>query len=143
MAEPAVLIVGAGLAGLCCGRRFAQCGVPFTILEASDDIGGRMRTDLVDGFRLDPGFPVFPTAYPEAKRVLDYGPLQLRKFYPGALVRKGGRFHRLADPLRRPWSALSTLFAPVGTIRDKVRTVLLSERIITRSIDFNINRPEG
>src|SRR5262245_35215624 len=95
MTEPDVLIAGAGLAGLCCGRRLAQCRVSFQILEAADGVGGRMRTDTVDGFRLDRGFHVLLTGYPEAQRVLDFPELKLHKFYPGALVRKGGRFHRV------------------------------------------------
>jgi phytoene dehydrogenase-like protein len=143
MAEPEVLIVGAGLSGLCCGRRLAQCEVPFLVLEASDGVGGRMRTDRVDGFLLDRGFHVFLTAYPEPRRVLDCEPLGLRPFYPGALVWKGGRFRRLANPLRRPLAGVRSLFAPVGTLRDRLRTALLSERIVTRSIDFNTQRPES
>ena len=39
-AEPEVLIVGAGLAGLACGKRLAECGVPFQILEAGEAVGG-------------------------------------------------------------------------------------------------------
>jgi phytoene dehydrogenase-like protein len=66
-----VLIVGAGLAGLCCARRVQQAGLSFLVLEASDGVGGRIRTDRIDGFQLDRGFQVFLTAYPEAKRLLD------------------------------------------------------------------------
>jgi len=91
---PEVLIVGAGLAGLCYARRLGELGIPYQILEASDDVGGRVRTDRVDGFLLDRGVQVLLTAYPEARRVLDYTSLDLRPFYPGALVRFNGRFHR-------------------------------------------------
>ena len=61
-----VLIVGAGLAGLCCARRVQQAGLRFLVLEASDGVGGRIRTDRIDGFQLDRCFQVFLTAYPEA-----------------------------------------------------------------------------
>ena len=94
-----VLIIGAGLAGLCCARTLHQAGVPFAILEASDGVGGRVRTDRVEGFLLDRGFQVLQTAYPEARRVLDYPNLDLKPFYPGALVYHGGRLHRVGDPL--------------------------------------------
>src|SRR5687768_15038283 len=67
-----VLIVGAGLAGLSCARRLREVGVSFQVLEAADAVGGRVRTDVVDGFRLDRGFQVLLTAYPEARRMLDY-----------------------------------------------------------------------
>jgi phytoene dehydrogenase-like protein len=82
-----VLIIGGGLAGLCCALRLHQSGLSFQVLEASDGIGGRVRTDKVEGFLLDRGFQVLLTAYPEARRVLDYDGLNLRPFYPGALIR--------------------------------------------------------
>ena len=81
-----VVIVGAGLSGLCCARRLHELGICFLLLEASDGVGGRIRTDVVNGFRLDRGFQVFLTSYPEAKRILDYDALRLTPFLPGALV---------------------------------------------------------
>jgi phytoene dehydrogenase-like protein len=119
--SPDVVIVGGGLAGLACARRLMQCGVSFALLEASDGVGGRVRTDVVDGFRLDRGFQLFLPAYPEAARVLDYGALDLRPFVPGALVRVGGKFHRVADPRVEPFTGLRSAFNPVGTFRDKLR----------------------
>jgi len=94
-ADPDVLILGASLAGLCCGRRLAQCGVAFRILEASDGVGGRVRSDVVHGFTLDRGFQVFRPSDPEARRVLDYGPLDLKPFARGAILRTRGTFHRI------------------------------------------------
>ena len=72
-----------GIAGLSCGDRLRKAGVPFTILEASDGIGGRVRTDSVDGFLLDRGFQIFLTSYPEAQAALEYDELDLRPFYAG------------------------------------------------------------
>ena len=68
MPEADVLVVGAGLAGLACARRLAGAGLEVRVVEASDGVGGRMRTDVVDGFRLDRGFQVLNTGYPEARR---------------------------------------------------------------------------
>jgi phytoene dehydrogenase-like protein len=79
--QPRIVIVGAGLAGLACARVLAAAGRPFRILEASNAVGGRVRTDVVDGFLLDRGFQVFLPAYPEARRVLDYEALDLRPIY--------------------------------------------------------------
>src|SRR5438270_7408292 len=122
MMPPAdVMIVGAGLAGLACARRLREIGISVLILEATDGIGGRVRTDTLDGFRLDRGFQVLLTAYPEAQRTLDSGPLDLRPFYPGALIRYRGKFHRLADPRKRPLAGLAGLATPVGTFADKFR----------------------
>ena len=79
-----VVVVGAGLAGLACAIRLQQEGLEVSVLEASDGVGGRVRTDLVEGFRLDRGFQVLLTAYPETRRMLDAAALDLRTFLPGA-----------------------------------------------------------
>jgi phytoene dehydrogenase-like protein len=126
-----VAVVGAGLAGLACARALAARGVECVVFEAADAVGGRVRTDAVEGFQVDRGFQVLLTAYPEARAVLDYEALDLRAFEPGALVWHGGRLHRLGDPLRRPLTALPTLRADVGTLADKLR-VLRLRRTVTR-----------
>src|SRR5258708_8628012 len=106
---PDVLIIGAGLAGLACARHLADVGVSFQIIEASDGIGGRVRTDEFEGFLLDRGFQVLLTAYPEAQRTLDYHALDLKKFTPGAFSWFAGRMNRLVDTWRTP-GGLSTAF---------------------------------
>jgi phytoene dehydrogenase-like protein len=120
-----VVVIGAGMAGLCCARRLARGGVAPLVLEASDDVGGRVRTDRLDGFLLDRGFQVLLTAYPEAQAVLDYDALDLKPFVPGALVRTNGRFERVVDAWRRPGQLWSTLRARVGTLGDKFRMARL------------------
>lgn len=120
-----VVVVGAGLAGLACARRLHDAGCDVTVLEASDGIGGRMRTDLVDGFRLDRGFQVLLTAYPHCRSELDLEALHLGRFEPGALVHVDGRLHRVADPLRRPGQLFETLRAPVGGLLDRLRVLRL------------------
>lgn len=127
MTQP-VVVIGAGVAGLCCALHLQRAGALVQVLEASDDVGGRVRTDVVDGFRLDRGFQVLLTAYPEARAMLDYDELDLRPFRAGALVRVNDRFERLCDPLRHPTEVLATLRARVGTLRDKLRTLRLRRR---------------
>lgn len=102
-----------------------------------------MRTDTVDGFRLDRGFQVLLTAYPEARRVLDYAGLDLRSFEPGALVRFGGRFHRFVDPWRRPARAFETMGSPVASLLDKVRVAQLRRRVTRGSVAAVFERPES
>jgi len=138
----AVLVVGAGLAGLACARRLAEAGTDCLVLEASDAVGGRVRTDEVEGFLLDRGFQVLLTAYPEARRVLDYGALDLRAFYPGALVYTGGRFHKLSDPWRHPFDAVGLLFSPLGSIADKARLAALRHHVRVGTWDDLAARPE-
>lgn len=116
-----VLIVGAGLAGLTCARHLHRAGVAPLILDAADDVGGRVRTDAADGFLFDRGFQVLLTAYPETQAQLDYDALELGAYYDGALVRFDGRFHRLADPFRHPLDTPGTILSPIGTFADKLR----------------------
>jgi phytoene dehydrogenase-like protein len=130
-----VLIVGAGLAGLTCAREVAAAGLRPLVLEASDGVGGRVRTDVVDGFRLDRGFQVLLTAYPTTRRVLDYDRLDLRPFEPGALVRIGDGFAAVSDPFRRPSDAVATLLSPVGSIGDKVRVAKLAVTLRARTVE--------
>lgn len=89
-----VIVIGGGLSGLACALRLQQGGLTPLVLEAADRPGGRIATDRLAGFRLDRGFQVLQTWYPQARRRLDYRALDLRAFYPGALVRIDDRFHR-------------------------------------------------
>jgi len=135
-----VAIVGAGLAGLRCAGLLNEAGVEVEVHEASDDVGGRARTDSQDGFRLDRGFQVLLTAYPEARRALDYDALELGAFEPGAMVRIDNEFSLFSDPLRRPRSTPAALRSPAATLSDKLRlgwmrqelTLLGAGRILER-----------
>ena len=140
--KPDVIVVGAGLAGLACALRLLEAGASVRLLEASDGVGGRVRTDVVDGFRLDRGFQVLLTAYPECRRVLDYTALDLRPFLPGALVRRSGRFHELSDPWRRPERAWRSLTAGVGTLADRLRMARFRGRVRRGTIEDLFLRPE-
>ena len=137
-----VIIVGAGLSGLSAAVHLHRQGRKVLILEASDRAGGRVKTDSVDGFILDRGFQVLLTAYPEAKKLLNYKDLQLCKMLPGATVLYDGGTFEIADPFRRPKALFSTLFAPVGTILDKINTLWLKNKLQKMSIDTIFTQPE-
>lgn len=129
-----MIVVGGGLAGLACARRLAEAGVAVRLLEASDRVGGRVRTDALDGFLLDRGFQVLLSAYPACGSEIDLGALEPRPFFPGAVVRLDGRFHRVADPFRRPLAALGGLFSPIGSLADKLRVARLRRRLLGTSL---------
>ncbi len=121
-----VIIVGAGLAGLTCAKALREGGAEVTVFEASDGVGGRVRTDEKDGFLLDRGFQVYFTAYPVARRHLDHARLDLRVFDPGAIIHRGRERSVLSYPLREPKALVPTLLSDAATLQDKLRTVELA-----------------
>jgi len=124
-----VVIVGAGLAGLAAARAVEAAGRTAVVVEASDGVGGRVRTDVVDGFRLDRGFQVLLTAYPEVGRQLDLPALRPCAFDPGSRVWLGKRMYAIGDPTRRPRMLLSSAIAPVGSVTDKLRLAAMLYRL--------------
>jgi phytoene dehydrogenase-like protein len=141
--DDGIYVVGAGLAGLSCAHHLLEHGVNATVLEAADGVGGRVRTDLVDGFLLDRGFQTLLTAAPEARRLLDYRALELHPFEPAALIRLDGRFVRVNDPFRQPMAALRALLAPVGSLRDKLRLARLRRRALREDLATMLARAEA
>ena len=128
-----VAIIGAGLSGLACAVELKRNGISTTIYEASESIGGRVKTDNIDGFLLDHGFQVYLPSYELGKYFLDYDRLDLKAFSPGANIYKDGKFHSMSDPLRDPTKALPTIFSSLATIKDKALTAKL---IFASKIDY-------
>ncbi len=121
-----IVIIGAGIAGLTCAKYLKDKGVESLILEASDAVGGRVRTDNVSGFKLDRGFQVLLTSYPEAKKLLDYNDLQFQYVPSGARIRSGNDFFVMPNPLKNILTAPQALFSPVGGLLDKVKVLQLN-----------------
>ena len=134
-----VVVIGAGLSGLAAARQIQQSGLSVVVLESSDAVGGRVRTDNVDGFLLDRGFQVLLTAYPELATQVDMNALDLQAFAPGALVwmqsKNGGpgKGHVVSDPFRKPSTLFATTFAPIGSLIDKMRIVFLRLSVLRGS----------
>ena len=104
-----VVVVGAGIAGLTCARELERSGLEVEVLEASDAVGGRVRTDVVDGFRCDRGFQLVNPAYPALRDLVDVGALGLRQFAAGAALAGPDGFGVVEDPRRSPGHVLQTL----------------------------------
>ncbi|MGZ5405143.1 MAG: FAD-dependent oxidoreductase [Nocardioides sp.] len=119
-ASAEVVVVGAGLAGLAAAVRLQAAGLDTIVVEQSDGVGGRVRTDVVDGFRLDRGFQLLNPSYPEAARLLDLDALDLQPFQAGVVVCTSTGRHTLGDPRRLPGTIRDDLTAPVGSIRQKL-----------------------
>ena len=124
------IVIGAGLAGLAAARQISSRGLSVIVLEAQDGVGGRVRTDEVDGFLLDRGFQVLLTAYPELKTQVDMAALDLKMFSSGALVMRNGKASVVTDPFREPRRAVATVFAPIGSLTDKMRIAALRWRVM-------------
>ncbi|MEV6306464.1 NAD(P)/FAD-dependent oxidoreductase [Actinoplanes sp. NPDC051861] len=140
--EVDVVIVGGGLAGLSAARRLDRAGVEWLLVEGSDRLGGRVGTDVVDGWRMDRGFQVLNTAYPRLPALVDVDALDMRYFTSGVLVRRGGGLHRLENPVRDPLTTAHSLTSGVGTFTDRLKFAALATRCATLPPDKLLDTPE-
>lgn len=142
MTEKDIIIVGAGISGLIAAYELEKRNLDVLIVEKSDRVGGRVKTDLINGYQLDHGFQVLLTAYPEAQKYLDYASLQLKYFDPGAIIMEAGDHHTiLSDPTRKPLKLPSTLLSKAGTLQDKLRIWQLSRKLKNESLEAIFKKP--
>ena len=127
-----VAVVGSGLAGLVAARSLAEEGRDVTVFERNE-VGGRVRSRVVDGFTLDCGFQVLFTAYPAVRRELDLPALDLCPFPAGGTLVRPGQRSTLADPLREPRALAASLFNREVTFRDKLRVLSLWRTLSRKS----------
>jgi phytoene dehydrogenase-like protein len=132
MTDRSVVVAGAGLAGLVAARRLADAGADVTVYEERPEVGGRVRTESIDGFTLDRGFQVLFTAYPAVREELNLEALDLRYFTPGAVIARPGSRSVLSDPFRDPRALVASLRNDEVTLTDKVRTLLLRQHVGTQ-----------
>ena len=132
--SPSIHIIGGGISGLIAAWVLEEHGLSATIIEATDRLGGRVKTDVVDGYNLDHGFQVLLTAYPAAKKYLDFDALALQEFLPGSAIFKNGKQKIIGDPLRNLSLLIPTLFSEIGTVNDKLKILALNRRLKKKSI---------
>lgn len=137
-----VVIIGAGLAGLTAARHLRDHGVEALVLEASDGVGGRVRTDVVDGLRLDRGFQLLNPSYPEARRFLDLHALELRGFTAGVIAMTPSGPTRLADPRSKPLWSLNALSQRSGSLLSKARFAAYALQVARTPVTHLQRRPD-
>ncbi|MBM7516617.1 NAD(P)/FAD-dependent oxidoreductase [Nocardioides nitrophenolicus] len=141
MTAPAV-VVGAGLAGLAAALRLHRAGVTVVVLEAGDDLGGRVRSDVVDGFVIDRGFQVLNTAYPALRRSVDLAELDLRPLPRGVRLRRAGRLHDLPHPAASPTAPLRALTSSATGPRGKAALALYAGGLLASRPSALERRPD-
>ncbi len=135
-------IIGAGLSGLIAAQVLENKGYYPTIIEVTDRVGGRLKTDLVDGYQLDRGFQVLLTEYPMAKKYLDYEALELQRFYSGSVLFGSQGQKTIGDPLRNPSLLFKTILANLGSFSDKLKILRLNSDLKKKSLEAIFNSPE-
>jgi protoporphyrinogen oxidase len=137
-----IYIIGAGVSGLIAAKVLEDNGFYPIVIEATDRVGGRVKTDIVNNYQLDHGFQVVLTAYPAAQKYLNFDALALQEFLPGAAVFFNGKQKVLGDPLRKFSLLLPTQFSGIGTFTDKFKILALNFRLKNTSLKTIFEKPE-
>lgn len=127
-------IIGAGISGLIAAQVLENNGYHPTILEASDSVGGRVKSEISKGHLIDLGFQVLLTSYPAAKKYLNYNSLELQQFLPGAAIFKDGKSQIIGDPLRNFSLLIPTFFSSIGNFSDKTKILKLNTILKKKTI---------
>lgn len=127
-------IIGAGVSGLIAAQVLENYGYYPTIIEASSSVGGRVKSDVVNGYILDHGFQVLLSSYPAAKKYLDYSKLELQELLPGATIYKDGTSQTIGDAFRNIGLLLPTIFSNVGSFSDKLKILSLNKELKKKKI---------
>ncbi len=135
-------IIGAGVSGLIAAKVFEDYGISPTILEASDRVGGRVKTDIVDGYQLDHGFQVLLTHYPAAKKHLDLPALELQEFLPGSQIFYKGGATVIGDAFRKFGFLFPTIFSFAGSFGDKLKVLKLNKVLKKKSLEAIFSEEE-
>ena len=133
-AKENIYIIGGGISGLIAAYELEQKGCKPTIIEQSAEVGGRVKTLHEKGYALDLGFQVLLSAYPLAKKYLDFDALDLHTLESGALIYVKDKAFRIGDPLRKWKVLLPTRVSDIGSIRDKLKILKLNNKLKHKSL---------
>uniref|UniRef100_UPI003F6CA097 FAD-dependent oxidoreductase n=1 Tax=Polaribacter sp. TaxID=1920175 RepID=UPI003F6CA097 len=127
-------IIGAGISGLIAAQVLENHGYHPTIIEVTDKVGGRVKSDIIDDYILDHGFQVLLSSYPAAQKYLDYKALDLQELLPGATIFKNGKTQTIGDPLRSFSMLFPTLLSTIGNFSDKRKILQLNTLLKKKKI---------
>ncbi len=128
-------IIGAGISGLIAAKVLEESGYSPTLIESSNNVGGRIKTIIKEGYQLDKGFQVLLTEYPKAKKHLDYRALRLQKLTSGACIFIKNKQFIIGNPIRNISLLIPTLFSDIGNISDKLKILKLYLYLRFKSIE--------
>lgn len=126
-------IIGAGVAGITCALELEKDGYAVQLFDRNEKTGGRLQTEVRDQRVYDHGFQVLLTAYPYARKLLNFEQLKLKSFVPGARIFNKAKCMRLSDPRRDIKGVLSTAFSGIGSLKDKLNVIRLSSELSNKS----------
>ena len=124
------IIIGAGLSGLAAGKTLLSKNRDFIIIEQNNKIGGKVNTEIHNGYKLDYGFQIILDGYENTKKNIDIEKLRLQYFDSGALIWDGKKFHSIADPFKDIKELPQTIFSPIGNLKDKIKILILKLKLI-------------
>lgn len=128
-------IIGAGISGLIAAKVLEESGYSPILIESSNNVGGRIKTIIKEGYQLDKGFQVLLTEYPKAKKHLDYRALRLQKLVSGACIFINNKQYIIGNPIRNISLLIPTLFSDIGNISDKLKILKLYLYLRFKSIE--------
>lgn len=119
-----IVIAGAGIGGLSAGVYLKRAGYSnITFIESTDRPGGRLKTDIIDGYTLNRGFNFINTRYKYLSEIVDFGKLNLKYLKQGAIIFKGGKLKKIIAPFKKSFFVINILFSDFGSFKDKVRMI--------------------
>ncbi len=137
-----IAIIGAGVSGLIAALQLETYGYKPIIFETDNRVGGRVQSDVIDGYILDRGFQVLLNAYPLAKKYLDYEKLNLKAFAPGSYIFGRDKLLTVGDPIRDFSFLWSTLFSKIGSFSDKLKVYRLTKELREKPIEVIFKEKE-
>jgi glycine/D-amino acid oxidase-like deaminating enzyme len=141
-----VVVIGGGLSGLAVATRLAEAGLEIALVEAEEALGGRLREEQVDGFRLGGGH-LAHTSWPALGELAELpaarsARLLLHPFAPGVRLVTPEASLRFGAAPSRPQQAMATLLAPIGTVADKTELSKQFYRLARSPLDATLAGPE-